>query len=1118
MANNNKTKNIKPKADTQKKPNTDLKVSNKVNTKSNTGIKLEIICISAIFVSLILFISIFFNGGGFLGNLLSSFLKGLFGIGAYILPIVTISFCVFIFFSKEKKINIFKFVLSIVCFFDVITFFHIFTKDKNAFFSNYLTYLGNEYKFAKFLDGGAVGAVLGDLILKIMGTVSSYLFLIILFVACIVLLTGKSFFVSVKKFIANISNYFYYEYPVKEEYEDGIYEDKKRTSIFSILKDKIVNLASNSQEYEEDFEEEYEENFEEPKYEEIQVNKKNLKKQKDFIYDGMDKYIKMELPTFFKITDNNENKNDGKIVLAIDEINKVKLQKQPQNNPPINELPDFFNRNNIKNRVNENINISKDNPIRQLLKEKNHKEFVIQDYYQQQNNIKENLKQENFEYYEDNFEKYEEASFEAEQNEYMEEKQEQLNKKIKRDDFLAYNLGQTIYEIDFDIPSKKEIDELFSIPPENALSENTNFDELNKIDLFYDFNKNIENVNNFEQEEQQEIQNLEEENYYENIENVENIKNIEQIINYSENLDTYEDNNKLQENYNLHSNIANNAKIRFNTPLEEPKEDEQIIQKNQMNNIPNAIQNSIQNNVKPINSFSNPQSQSNFQKQEPVIIRAEEEKILKQAIIEERKEYLFPKLSFLNENTNPVNEENDMELRENSNILIKTLKSFNVNAEVINISKGPSVTRYELSIEDGIKVSKILGLADNLALSLAASAIRIEAPIPGKSAVGIEIPNKEVTSVFLSEVICSEKFQKFSSKVSFGIGKDITGNVIVTDIAKMPHMLIAGATGSGKSVCINTLITSILYKASPEEVRLMMIDPKVVELSVYNGIPHLLTPVVTEPEKAAGVLNWAVSEMMERYNLFAQTGTRNLVGYNQLKEEKGGEKLPQIVIIIDELADLMMVAAKEVESAICRLAQLARAAGIHLIIATQRPSVDVITGLIKANVPSRIAFAVSSGTDSRTVIDSVGAEKLLGKGDMLFKAVDMNKALRIQGAFISDKEVEQIVSFIKENNQANYDESIISKIENSVKKDDSYSDNSESDELTEEVIAFLVKKGKASTSMIQRQFRIGYNRAARIIEELEDRGIIGCENGSKQREVLMDKYQYEEYLNRYDQY
>ena len=413
-----------------------------------------------------------------------------------------------------------------------------------------------------------------------------------------------------------------------------------------------------------------------------------------------------------------------------------------------------------------------------------------------------------------------------------------------------------------------------------------------------------------------------------------------------------------------------------------------------------------------------------------------------------------------------------------------------------------------------------MGLADNLAMSLAAKSIRIEAPIPGKAAVGIEIPNKEVTSVYLSEVIRDRNFQDFKSKLAFGLGKDITGNVIVADIAKMPHMLIAGRTGSGKSVCINTLITSILYKSSPDDVKLIMVDPKVVELSVYNGIPHLLIPVVTDPQKAAGALNWAVSEMMARYDLFAKTGSRNLKGYNGYCEENGIDKAPQIIIIIDELADLMMVASKDVEAAICRLAQLARAAGIHLIIATQRPSVDVITGLIKANIPSRIAFAVSSATDSRTILDMGGADKLLGMGDMLFKSVsiDSDKPLRIQGAFISDKEVERIVNFIKERNPVVYDESLIEKITSTTssgEKGTSDEDSDGGDELIDEAIAFIVKKGSASGSMLQRRFKIGYNRAARIIEELEERGIVGPETGtSKPRAVLMDRYEYEDYMER----
>lgn len=1070
------TKNTTPK----KSPNNQtLKSSNK-NNYSNSSIKLEIICIMIICISLILFISVFFNGGGALGGVLSSFLKGIFGIGAYILPILSICFCIFIFFSKEKKINIFKFSLSIICFFIVITFFHILTKDKNAIYSNYGVYLINKYKSGNFLNGGILGALGGDLLLKIMGNISSYIFLIITFIASIVLLSGKSFFIFTKKIIKNISNHFYYEYSIKnEDFDEDFDEFKNKKSIFSIIKQKLTNFKNNNYNKQDEILEEdlnYE-NFDDIntyQNNEKTTNKRILKKQRDYIYDGMDRYIKMEIPTFFKITENNQNNNDGKLKLAINEINKTKNLKAKNEIYPRNEAPSVLKKENINKQFDEN-NVS---------------DFNIKNYYTLKNNEYENNTQNNDFDTENNFNNHFDNNIQNDfnLNENLNENYQNdfenlnnpINKKLKRTDFSDYNLGQTIYEIDFDIPSRKEIDELFSIPPENELSEDIDFEQLNKIDLFYDFQDDFQD--DFQNDFQDDFQN-DNFSYNQNTQNTQNYK--------SQNINEY----------NKHNDISNNAKLKFNN-IENDETKNQNLNEN-LNETNKSSLNYEKNN--PINT---PQK-------EPIIIRPEKEKILNEAIIEEKKEYQFPKLSFLTKNTNISNTENDMELRENSNILIKTLKSFNVNAEVINISKGPSVTRYELSIEDGIKVSKILGLADNLALSLAASSIRIEAPIPGKSAVGIEIPNKEVNSVFLSEVICSEKFQKYPSKVSFGIGKDITGNVIVTDIAKMPHMLIAGATGSGKSVCINTLITSILYKASPDEVRLMMIDPKVVELSVYNGIPHLLTPVVTEPEKAAGVLNWAVSEMMERYNLFAQTGTRNLVGYNQLKIANDEEALPQIVIIIDELADLMMVAAKEVESAICRLAQLARAAGIHLIIATQRPSVDVITGLIKANVPSRIAFAVSSGTDSRTVIDSVGAEKLLGKGDMLFKAVDMNKPLRIQGAFISDKEVEQIVTFIKQNNATNYDENIINKIESCSKKDDISSNSSESDELTEEVIAFLVKKGKASTSMIQRQFRIGYNRAARIIEELEDRGIISSENGSKQRDVLMDKYQYEEYINRY---
>ena len=448
--------------------------------------------------------------------------------------------------------------------------------------------------------------------------------------------------------------------------------------------------------------------------------------------------------------------------------------------------------------------------------------------------------------------------------------------------------------------------------------------------------------------------------------------------------------------------------------------------------------------------------------------------------------------------------------------LQKTLYSFGVSAKVENVSVGPTITRYELKPAEGTRVSKIANLADDIALNLAAETIRIEAPIPGKQAVGIEVPNKEKEAVHLREVIESSEFENNKSKLSVALGKDVAGKTIIADIGKMPHVLIAGSTGSGKSVCINSIITSIIYNAKPSEVKLVMVDPKVVELSVYNGIPHLLIPVVTDPKKAAGALAWAVQEMDDRYNKFAQKGVRDLKGYNKaIEKENENAKLPQIVIIIDELADLMMVAAKEVEEAICRLAQKARAAGMHLVIATQRPSVDVITGLIKANVPSRIAFAVSSQVDSRTILDSTGAEKLLGKGDMLFYPVGASKPLRVQGAFVSDDEVEKIVDFIKMNaGEVSYSEDIIESIEKSNKSDkellESEACEDDSDPFLQDAIETVIETGQASTSFIQRRFKVGYARAGRIIDQMEERGIISGYQGSKPREVLMSKEKWEE--------
>lgn len=502
--------------------------------------------------------------------------------------------------------------------------------------------------------------------------------------------------------------------------------------------------------------------------------------------------------------------------------------------------------------------------------------------------------------------------------------------------------------------------------------------------------------------------------------------------------------------------------------------------------------------------------------------------------------YAYPPLDLLTQGKHASVAGAEAELRESSACLLDTLESFNIDAQIIGIVRGPSVTRFELTIPRGIKISRVSALADDIALALGAANVRI-APIPDKSAVGIEVPNKTVNTVFIRECIGSPAFANAKSRLSFAVGKDITGRPVIGDIAKMPHMLIAGTTGSGKSVCINSMLISLLYKSTPEEVRLIMVDPKMVELGNYNGIPHLLIPVVTDPKKAAGALNWAVGEMERRYKLFADHQVRNLVGYNDLMRaekakaeaaaagETEGETtgaaavpeqyqvLPQIVIVIDELADLMMVAAKEVENSICRIAQKARAAGMHLVVATQRPSSDVITGIMKANIPSRIAFAVASQIESRIILDTTGAEKLIGKGDMLYAPLGEGKPLRVQGCFISNEEIESVIEKIKETSTAEYSEEILEHIERQAEQEDSKSGGSsggdpgeDEDEMIEEAIDVIMECRQASTSMLQRRLKLGYSRAARIIDQIEERGIIGPFEGSKPRQILISREEWQE--------
>ena len=507
-----------------------------------------------------------------------------------------------------------------------------------------------------------------------------------------------------------------------------------------------------------------------------------------------------------------------------------------------------------------------------------------------------------------------------------------------------------------------------------------------------------------------------------------------------------------------------------------------------------------------------------FKKQKDV----DEEKNVKQVLQldhsqheEDDADYNFPPISLLQDPAPQGKVATKKQLDLIADKLEKTLLSFGVEAKVTNITRGPTVVRYELTPAVGVKVSKIVNLADDIALNLAAKSIRIEAPIPGKGTVGIEVPNETKEAVYIKDVVSSDKFKKAESKLAFALGKDTSGDVTIGDIAKMPHVLVAGATGSGKSVCINAILTSILYKAKPSEVKLILIDPKMVELSGYNGIPHLLIPVVTDPKKAAGALDWAVNEMEARYAKFAEAGVKDIKGYNKVMErDASGKRLPQIVIVIDELADLMMVAANDVETSICRIAQKARAAGMHLVIATQRPSVDVITGVIKANIPSRIAFTVSSQIDSRTILDQAGAETLLGKGDMLYFPTGEMKPQRMQGAFVSESEVENIVTFIKGSSEVKYNEDIIEHIEKQGKVnkgvEDPEAQEDDADALLDAAIELVVDMGQASASMLQRRFKIGYSRAGRIVDQMEARGIVSGYEGSKPRQVLISKEEWEE--------
>ncbi len=1084
------------------------------------GLKPEIISIITIGVCILVIISVFSGNGkvntsfsenaiGFLGGVVCWILKGSFGIGAYILPFGIIGFCSSAFFSETKKIKLSKFIMAVVLFLILISFTHIIG-------GNDAKTAAECFKEGSAWGGGFIGSIVGDIMLGIFGKIGTCVIFAVLAIILAVLITGKSFmdfsrgvYLKIKclfekdKFFDN-GDYEeeYSERPAKRDFDDGSDEKKNHKIKKNWAGQKNKNDLYNKRQY---------------------LGKRVVKK------DG--KIISVNIP------EKKSGQDKVRISLFTDEINKKRnyvpsfLSKKEsdgyggQTSGGIEKTSDCGNSFEASSEDISDNEMFEDDLIINGMNSVDYQAEYLKSLELQEKiieNFKERYKEEKTTPYVFDLKNYERDESDKDDDDY--------NKKENYDgDINEVMLNESdMNHLENDTEGENiQVDNAFNFNDgeyDAADGEAGGSDEKLSDDFF---ETELKGVISDEYDEDENVKKAMADYFGGNI-------GISVKIDKS----IYKDNFNEESYGNIDKNNINKNNVNKNDIVESGEEDSynkahsdyeisRRVRENEReaDTIDDYSEKREQREIfsKPIFIDLKKPSEKRTDEEEPKILQAGKQVLMEKNSAQDeipKKEYVFPPVSFLDKNPVIQSQSSREEILENSRILVKTLKSFNVDAKVNEISKGPTVTRYELSPGEGIKVSKILGLADNLAMSLAAKSIRIEAPIPGKAAVGIEIPNKEVTSVYLSEVIRDRNFQDFKSKLAFGLGKDITGNVIVADIAKMPHMLIAGRTGSGKSVCINTLITSILYKSSPDDVKLIMVDPKVVELSVYNGIPHLLIPVVTDPQKAAGALNWAVSEMMARYDLFAKTGSRNLKGYNGYCEENGIDKVPQIIIIIDELADLMMVASKDVEAAICRLAQLARAAGIHLIIATQRPSVDVITGLIKANIPSRIAFAVSSATDSRTILDMGGADKLLGMGDMLFKSVsiDSDKPLRIQGAFISDKEVERIVNFIKERNPVVYDESLIEKITSTTssgEKGTSDEDSDGGDELIDEAIAFIVKKGSASGSMLQRRFKIGYNRAARIIEELEERGIVGPETGtSKPRAVLMDRYEYEDYMER----
>ncbi len=1125
------------------------KAKPKKNIKKNKS-KIEIVSInpevlSIIFIcfSFLLFFSIYSSSEFILTTFLRNLFVFIFGFSAYVVPFVLIIIGSIVFVNKEnldKKKYLYSFILICV----LSSLFTILSQVDFNSLNGQGNFIVRGFKYASTNNGGLIGIIFGGLLKKLVGKFISTTLLLIISCLLISLLFNKSY--------AELFSYFKVSMDfLKEKIEDSLkFDSKNEDDDEVIIKDLKI----------EDEEELPKVSAFLNKDTSFKVDKKELDELSDIDYSV---YYGIDRKRENKVRD-NDNLKDGN---GFFKKNTQKIQKMnPFNKKPKIRILQFSEEDrNYDPTIMRNLeHIGKRNEIEQsgfITVKKGERKPVNEE----QHNFSQNQEQyqEQYTYQEPNIVVNEPIVHEFVEPNINNEKIEQLEKTVKslkdelnRQMFLFQDTQKELIDLKNNEKILMKIMNAQRDTIDKQASELKVYEHLSKkLSLNTNVSENTINTqNSFEEPvieevfepvkaDTIEIEPIRYENDFEEINEIkqnndENTNNLEEDFEVKNNFDS----DDFYNNLDLTKDITDFG-VNFDFSEEKVSDDiyaeykENLITENDEDLITASNVNAITEGNVHLTSENNdynvgiPHTDTdiyesyNFEKTEEVFDenvyeeKSEPSSIFKSEadvyrtpikpnfdyIEKEPYIYKYPAIDFLNSKPVMPKEQNSKtELIANSKKLEATLKSFGVVAKVLEVSKGPSVTRYEIQPGLGVKVSKISNLADDLALNLAAKSIRIQAPIPGKAAVGIEVPNDVKEMVYLKEVLEDQNFRDFKSKLAFGIGKDITGKIVVTDLATMPHLLIAGSTGSGKSVCVNTLITSIVYKSSPDEVKLLMIDPKVVELSVYNGIPHLLIPVVTDPKKASAALNWAVREMEKRYKLFSDKAVRDLKGYNEVAKSEGIPLEPQIVIIIDELADLMMTASKEVESAIQRLAQMARAAGIHLIIATQRPTVDVLTGTIKTNIPSRIAFAVSSGIDSKTILDEVGAEKLLGKGDMLFKPMGSPEPYRVQGAFISDKEVESIVSFLKTDTDHEQMKEIIEEITSgSGQKQTATSSVDEVDEILEDVVEFIIEQQKASTSLIQRRFRVGFNRAARIVDELENFGVIGPDEGNKPRKVLM---------------